>query len=41
VDVARARGTTLLRAGAVETGPRRVVIEPLGLVFAGDSLEIR
>jgi hypothetical protein len=39
--VARSRGTTLLRAGAVESGQRRVVIEPLGLEFAGESLEIR
>jgi phosphoribosylformylglycinamidine cyclo-ligase len=41
IDVARSRGTALLRAGAVETGPRRVVIEPLGIAFEGESLEIR
>jgi phosphoribosylformylglycinamidine cyclo-ligase len=41
IDVARSRGTALLRAGVVETGPRRVVIEPLGVTFAGESLEIR
>jgi phosphoribosylformylglycinamidine cyclo-ligase len=41
LEVARSRKATLLRAGAVESGPRRVVIEPLGLEFAGESLEIR
>jgi phosphoribosylformylglycinamidine cyclo-ligase len=41
LEVARSRGTTLLRAGVVETGPRRVVIEPLGISFSGEALEIR
>ena len=41
LEVALSRGTALLSAGTVETGPRRVVIEPLGVVFEGESLEIR
>jgi phosphoribosylformylglycinamidine cyclo-ligase len=46
-DVARAsaiaadRGFSLLHAGRVEAGEKRVVIEPLGLTFRGDSLQIR
>jgi len=46
-DVARAstmaaeRGFSLLHAGQVEAGEKRVVIEPLGLAFRGDSLQIR
>ena len=38
---ARAKGTELLRAGGVEKGKRRVVPEPLGVVFEGETLEIR
>jgi len=34
-------GRPLLHAGHVETGPKRVVIRPLGLHFEGDSLQIR
>jgi phosphoribosylformylglycinamidine cyclo-ligase len=41
LEVASARGTKLLRAGKVEMGPRRVVVEPLGVTFEGESLEIR
>jgi phosphoribosylformylglycinamidine cyclo-ligase len=40
-EVARARGAELLRAGTVETGQRRVVLEPLGITFEGESLSIR
>lgn len=39
--VAEQAGFSLLDAGYVAPGPRRVVIEPLGLEFAGDSLAIR
>ena len=28
-------------AGRIEAGPRRVVVEPLGIVFEGESLGIR
>ena len=34
-------GFTLLEAGRVETGPRRVVIEPLDIRYDGESLAIR
>jgi phosphoribosylformylglycinamidine cyclo-ligase len=41
LEVASAHGTRLIRAGNVETGPRRVIVEPLGVTFEGESLEIR
>jgi phosphoribosylformylglycinamidine cyclo-ligase len=28
-------------AGRVEDGPRQVIIKPLGITFAGNSLEVR
>lgn len=28
-------------AGRIETGPKQVVIEPLGITFGGDSMEVR
>lgn len=34
-------GFELLHAGAVEAGPQRVVIEPLGITFEGSSLQVR
>jgi phosphoribosylformylglycinamidine cyclo-ligase len=41
LEVARSRGTELLRAGVVEKGPRRVVLEPIGVAYEGESLTIR
>jgi phosphoribosylformylglycinamidine cyclo-ligase len=45
VDAARqagkACGFDLLHAGEVTEGPQRVVIEPLGITFDGDSLQVR
>ena len=41
LEVARANGTELQVAGSVEKGKRRVVLEPLGVVFEGDTLGIR
>ena len=41
LQVAAERGSPLLDAGRVEEGPRRVVIEPLGVTYAGESLSIR
>lgn len=41
VEAARAAGFSLLRAGTVEAGPRRVVIRPIGVTFEGESLQIR
>jgi phosphoribosylformylglycinamidine cyclo-ligase len=40
-QLAAERGLPLLHAGHVEAGEKRVVIEPLGIAFAGDSLQIR
>jgi len=40
-EIAAREGTELLDAGHVESGPRRVVLEPLGLRFEGESLAIR
>jgi phosphoribosylformylglycinamidine cyclo-ligase len=40
-EVAARHGFPLLDAGRVEAGPRRVVLEPLGLVYDGSSLAIR
>jgi phosphoribosylformylglycinamidine cyclo-ligase len=41
VAIARSVGVTAWVAGAVETGPRRVVIEPLSLEYAADDLQLR
>jgi phosphoribosylformylglycinamidine cyclo-ligase len=41
LEVARAHGSSLLRAGSVEKGKRRVVLEPLGVTFEGETLGIR
>ena len=34
------RGLHALLAGRVEQGPRQVVLEPVGVRFAGDRLEL-
>jgi phosphoribosylformylglycinamidine cyclo-ligase len=39
--VAAGRGTALLHAGAVEPGPRRVLLRPLGVTYESDSLRLR
>ena len=41
VDVARAAGVEAIVAGRVEPGPKRLVIEPLGIEFGGDALQLR
>jgi phosphoribosylformylglycinamidine cyclo-ligase len=41
VEVARAQGIEALVAGRVETGPKRLVIEPLGVEFGEDALQLR
>jgi hypothetical protein len=41
VLTARKAGTDLLVAGQVEAGPKRVVLGPLALEYAGESLAIR
>ena len=40
-QLAAQRGMPLLHAGQVEAGGKRVVIEPLGITYAGDALQIR
>ena len=41
LSVAARHGIPAWLAGAVEEGPREVVIEPLGLRYAGESLDLR
>jgi len=40
VEVAAGLGLSALLAGRVEEGPRQVVLEPLGVHYAGDELEL-
>jgi phosphoribosylformylglycinamidine cyclo-ligase len=40
VEHARALGLGALLAGAVEEGPRQVILEPVGVTFAGDQLAL-
>ena len=41
VDVARAQGVDAWIAGQVEAGDKQLVIEPLGLTFGDDALQLR
>ncbi len=41
VAVARRLGVDALVAGHVEDGAKRLLIEPLGVEFHGDSLQLR
>ena len=41
VEVAEAAGYTALLAGAVEAGRRRVVLEPIDVVYDSGELELR
>jgi phosphoribosylformylglycinamidine cyclo-ligase len=41
VEVAAQSGLQAWVAGRVEAGPKQVVIEPLNITFAADSLEVR
>src|SRR5947207_6453763 len=41
VDVARAQGIAALVAGRIEAGPKKLVIEPLGIEFGDDALQLR
>jgi phosphoribosylformylglycinamidine cyclo-ligase len=40
LEHARALGLSALLAGAVEEGPRRVILEPVGVTFADDQLAL-
>ena len=41
VAVAQAQGVPALVAGRVEAGPKKLVIEPLGIEFGDDALQLR
>jgi phosphoribosylformylglycinamidine cyclo-ligase len=41
VEVARAQGVDAWVAGEVEAGPKKLLIEPLGLEFGDDALQLR
>jgi phosphoribosylformylglycinamidine cyclo-ligase len=41
VDVAQAQGVSAIVAGHIEAGPKRLVIEPLGIEFGDDALQLR
>jgi phosphoribosylformylglycinamidine cyclo-ligase len=41
VEVARAQGVGALVAGAVEAGPKELLIEPLNIRFGNDDLQLR
>jgi phosphoribosylformylglycinamidine cyclo-ligase len=41
VEVARSVGVAAWTAGEVRPGPKRLVIEPAGVVFEGESLQLR
>jgi phosphoribosylformylglycinamidine cyclo-ligase len=41
VQIARSLGVPAQVAGRVEAGPKRVLIEPLGVEFTGDELQLR
>ena len=41
VAVAREQGIEAIVAGVVESGPKRLLIEPLGLEFGDDALQLR
>jgi phosphoribosylformylglycinamidine cyclo-ligase len=41
VGIARSQGVEALAAGRVEAGPKRLVIEPLGIEFGDEALKLR
>jgi phosphoribosylformylglycinamidine cyclo-ligase len=41
VKISRQQGFDAIRAGRVEAGPRQVLIDPLSICYAGDSLNLR
>ncbi len=41
IEIAQRLGYGAMDAGYIETGPRRVVIEPLGIEYKGETLQIR
>jgi phosphoribosylformylglycinamidine cyclo-ligase len=41
VEVAQAQGVPAIIAGAVEAGPKELLIEPLNIRFGTDDLQLR
>ena len=41
VEIAQAQGIPALVAGAVEAGPKKLIIEPLGISFGDEDLQLR
>ncbi|MFT3858005.1 MAG: hypothetical protein QM742_11080 [Aquabacterium sp.] len=41
VEIAQSLGIPALVAGRVEDGPKQVVIEPLGVTYGADELQLR
>ena len=41
VEIAQAQGIAAWHAGTVEAGPKRLVIEPLGITYGQDDLQLR
>jgi len=41
ITIAGRNGIKAYHAGMVEAGPKRVIIEPLGVVYEGESLQVR
>lgn len=41
VEIARAQGVDALVAGAVEAGPKQLIIEPLSITFGNEDLQLR
>jgi phosphoribosylformylglycinamidine cyclo-ligase len=41
VEIARSLGVEALVAGAIEAGPKRLLIEPLGIEYGDDALKLR
>ena len=41
VEVAQAQGVTALVAGRIEAGAKRLIIDPLGIEFGDDALQLR
>jgi len=41
VEIAQAQGVAAMVAGRVEAGPKRLIVEPLGLEWGDDALQLR
>ena len=41
VDIAKSLGVEAWLAGAIEAGPKRLIIEPVGIEFGDDALQLR